>query len=47
MDWLDMEEIGGRFSMANPRSGYQQFVEGSEEMPASWENLYLGMDDEG
>lgn len=47
MDWLDTEEIGGRFSTSNPRSSYQNFVEQIEEIPKSWESLYLGMDDEG
>lgn len=47
MDWLHIDEIGGRFSTTNPRLSYRQFVEEFEEIPPSWENLYLGIDDEG
>ena len=47
LEWLNSEEIGGRFSKTSARNSYAQFVEQFEEIPHSWEPLFLGIDDEG
>ena len=47
LEWLDSDEVGGRFSNTNPRFSYRQFVEQLEEIPKTWEPLFLGNDDEG
>lgn len=44
-DWLETDEIGGRFSRTNPRLSYVSFVEESEEIPPLYEKILLGLDD--